>query len=171
MICTRLRLGHLSVCVGDSLRRSEAIVKYLELCLWMRSLLLSPWCFHDSLPLSAISHLIGWNNYQHKWMNEWKEWTTESSISFHLAIVWLTNQLFAWSMWHLSLSFHFIFYLIYHSVHFLFFSIILCIYHSIQNRMQQTVLINSMLDDPYLSTCEHSHQLRKRPEWFQWHSN
>ena len=41
VICTRLRPGHLSVCVGDSLRRSEEIVKKnLELRLLTRSLLL-----------------------------------------------------------------------------------------------------------------------------------
>ena len=36
VICTRLRPGHLSVCVGDGSRRSEEIVKNLELRLSMR---------------------------------------------------------------------------------------------------------------------------------------
>ena len=40
VICTQLRLGHLKVRVGDSLRRSEEIVKNLELCLSMQLLLL-----------------------------------------------------------------------------------------------------------------------------------
>ena len=39
VICTRLRLGHLSVRVGDSSRCSEEIVKNLESRLWMRLLL------------------------------------------------------------------------------------------------------------------------------------
>ena len=40
VLCTRLRPGHLSVHVGDSLRRSEEIVKNLELCLSVQLLLL-----------------------------------------------------------------------------------------------------------------------------------
>ena len=40
VICTRLRPGHLSVCVGDGSRCSEEIVKNLEPHLWMRLLLL-----------------------------------------------------------------------------------------------------------------------------------
>ena len=39
VICTGLRPGLLSVHVGDSLRRSEEIVKDLELCLSMQLLL------------------------------------------------------------------------------------------------------------------------------------
>ena len=40
VVCTQFHMGHLSVRVGDSSRRSEEIVKNLELCLWKRLLLL-----------------------------------------------------------------------------------------------------------------------------------
>ena len=32
MICTRLLLGHLNLCVGDDLQRSEEIVKKISNC-------------------------------------------------------------------------------------------------------------------------------------------
>ena len=53
MICTGLRPGQLSVRVGDVLRRSEEIVKNLELCHSMRLLLLS--LYQDD---SADSYLV-----------------------------------------------------------------------------------------------------------------
>ena len=41
VICTQLCPGHLRVCVGDSLRRSEEIVQNVELHLSVQSLLLA----------------------------------------------------------------------------------------------------------------------------------
>ena len=40
MICSRLRPGHLSICVGDGSWHSVEIVKNLDLSLWMQLLLL-----------------------------------------------------------------------------------------------------------------------------------
>ena len=58
VICTRLRKGHLSVRVGEDLRRSDEIVKNLKLRLSMRlSLLLHGTCFkhyHEDLPLTRV---------------------------------------------------------------------------------------------------------------------
>ena len=71
MICTWLRPGHLSVRVGDGSRRSEELVKNLELRLWMRLLLLllltfegvelismTPAFKRDALPLDHLLLLL-----------------------------------------------------------------------------------------------------------------
>ena len=53
MICIRLHHGHMSVRVGDSLQRSEEIVKNLKLCFSVRSLLLFSVCGEKVLYFSC----------------------------------------------------------------------------------------------------------------------
>ena len=74
--CTWLRLGHLSVRVGDSSRRSERIAKNLELRLWMRLLLSLKQCQNTYMKLKG--RWLRWQCQQ--------KWSQYFVVVFYLAL-------------------------------------------------------------------------------------
>ena len=71
VICSRLRPGHLSVRVGDGSRRSEEIVKHLELGLWMRLLFFG--VYLSFLPKGCNLVVVGGLVSRWPWELCWRE--------------------------------------------------------------------------------------------------